>query len=1241
MTKIAYTHQETGCRPQGQPLPSYPDGQLDYYYSSPTAIKEEKNPETGQMVSLFGIGCFDGTRMEYNGLGGFRKFFFGRHPEGPGIYSIRGYQLSKLTDFTTVYPLPATLPFERQNWKDGHPRQIWDGRGIMTETVYGDGSGQPVEVRHVGSDGSVYYYNRTNPGNSSPRDPARIPNPYNHWLFSKTDERGQMTTYVRDERRRVQEIHHPGDTSEEFDYNEFNQIVNHRLPSGTWKHYHYVNGLLEWEYNTTDGWEARKEYTYDDLNRVRTMRDGRARAHGAEYSVRLSYNGRHQVTMEEYPATATSPAASRQYEFDDYGNCIAITNELGHRSEYTYDSYRRCTAYIEPLQAPDWAGGPDVPSRRWDWIYDRYIDGIGWRPPSSHTSRSWRIQVEPGFNHVGERKMTNRWHDLNDQVVLEQTGWIQSGSLPLGNWYPGPDIETHYFSYDENGQKKSFTDPRGRVTTYDYDGRNRLWKTNETVNTAPRTTETLYDTTGNKTMVKFPMEAAGQRTQQWLDYDAFGQPGRFIDERNNTTDLAYQWGPMKKLQSVITSRDKDGGGRESQPTTFYYDLMGRPQTTVFPDGSEEWSLYQFGQLKYFWNRKSQLKTIEYDARGREESHTWSDGTPAISRTWDAANRLASISNSFSSIDFGYDRAGQLLWEGNHITGSGERRQTTYHRYPDGNLAHMQYPNGTWIRHDYTARGQLKRVEDHYWGPQQAIEYHYLADGKMWYQDYGNGVRASFAYDARGFTEVAHNYRLSPYGNLSHRTYYRDERDRIYAYQKHTDNSLNGKENGRGNHYRYDAEGQLTSAWYEAVDPANTYDHCQRQDHFDYDQMGTRRQNNHLSRWGWTWFLRRDNGLNQYLDWSGTPINYEGNGDVVYDGWMSATYNALNQPVSMSSPTSNGTMWFGYDPLGRCVKRWIGPSGDPSSNPATYLYYNGWNLIQEGPSATSVSMLYIHGGRVDEIVKQIRGSDGWERFFQHDAQGNCILQTDGAGNLVEQYDYDAFGQPYFYDAAGSDIGGSPWGNRFLFTGREWLHDLWIYDYRHRMYHPELGRFLQPDPIQFKAGDYNLYRYCHNDPVNKTDPTGLIEDGGGFDGSAFNGPSRELGPHPLELFVADAISDMVHVARQNIRNDPGGTALTVVTAGRSPQVKAGLGNAAQPVVRVISRTAEVAKRMAEKFFGGRPTRPIIDRQTGNPVGRISTDGTRVVREPHTDSKTPQLHWNLEDKDKKTNIHVIIKP
>jgi len=95
-------------------------------------------------------------------------------------------------------------------------------------------------------------------------------------------------------------------------------------------------------------------------------------------------------------------------------------------------------------------------------------------------------------------------------------------------------------------------------------------------------------------------------------------------------------------------------------------------------------------------------------------------------------------------------------------------------------------------------------------------------------------------------------------------------------------------------------------------------------------------------------------------------------------------------------------------------------------------------------------------------------------------------------ISEQYDYDAFGFPYVYDRWSNYIGGLPGRNRFLFTGREWIKELRLYDYRARLYQPELGRFLQPDPSGFDAGDYNLYRYCHNDPVNRIDPTGLQDE-----------------------------------------------------------------------------------------------------------------------------------------------------
>jgi hypothetical protein len=43
---------------------------------------------------------------------------------------------------------------------------------------------------------------------------------------------------------------------------------------------------------------------------------------------------------------------------------------------------------------------------------------------------------------------------------------------------------------------------------------------------------------------------------------------------------------------------------------------------------------------------------------------------------------------------------------------------------------------------------------------------------------------------------------------------------------------------------------------------------------------------------------------------------------------------------------------------------------------------------------------------------------------------------------------------------------------------------------RFYDPSLGRFLSRDPLGYGGGDPNLYRYCGNDPVNATGPSGTV-------------------------------------------------------------------------------------------------------------------------------------------------------
>jgi len=62
----------------------------------------------------------------------------------------------------------------------------------------------------------------------------------------------------------------------------------------------------------------------------------------------------------------------------------------------------------------------------------------------------------------------------------------------------------------------------------------------------------------------------------------------------------------------------------------------------------------------------------------------------------------------------------------------------------------------------------------------------------------------------------------------------------------------------------------------------------------------------------------------------------------------------------------------------------------------------------------------------------------------------------------------------------------------------------------VYDPLVGRFLEEDPIDFAAGDPNLFRYVHNSPTNATDPSGLAGEDGDFnnDGEVVKLPNAEV-------------------------------------------------------------------------------------------------------------------------------------
>jgi RHS repeat-associated protein len=227
-----------------------------------------------------------------------------------------------------------------------------------------------------------------------------------------------------------------------------------------------------------------------------------------------------------------------------------------------------------------------------------------------------------------------------------------------------------------------------------------------------------------------------------------------------------------------------------------------------------------------------------------------------------------------------------------------------------------------------------------------------------------------------------------------------------------------------------------------------------------------------------------NNINQYSVADGVTSDAE-HSISSYNG---VSYSYVNDERLAQVTGSAGTYQLGYDALGRCVRRTM-------NGVSTVYIYDGEKPILEYNAAGTLIAKNLYGKAIDEIVMRVDSSSTPTQtfYYQHDHEGSVTQITNANGEVIESYRYDAFGAPTVYNGPVQTtehmIPRSALNNRFLFIGREYAADFAIYEYRARAYNPALGRFTSEDPKLYDAGDYNLFRYCHNDPVDFTDPMGL--------------------------------------------------------------------------------------------------------------------------------------------------------
>ena len=199
--------------------------------------------------------------------------------------------------------------------------------------------------------------------------------------------------------------------------------------------------------------------------------------------------------------------------------------------------------------------------------------------------------------------------------------------------------------------------------------------------------------------------------------------------------------------------------------------------------------------------------------------------------------------------------------------------------------------------------------------------------------------------------------------------------------------------------------------------------------------------------------------------TGNPLAYtydqEGLGQILTvtsGGTAVATYQYAPDGTRWATITPSGTTYFIQDERGNDIAE-----VDATGTVQRRLVYDGVHvapfLVASAPNGSGVfgTVVYNHFDRL----------------------GSVIGTFDGGGNALGQYAYLPYGE------TPAPLTGTTFG----YAGYRYDAETGLYHTGRRFYDPGSGRFLMPDPIGYTGG-INLYAYVGSDPLNLTDPSGLI-------------------------------------------------------------------------------------------------------------------------------------------------------
>jgi RHS repeat-associated protein len=226
-----------------------------------------------------------------------------------------------------------------------------------------------------------------------------------------------------------------------------------------------------------------------------------------------------------------------------------------------------------------------------------------------------------------------------------------------------------------------------------------------------------------------------------------------------------------------------------------------------------------------------------------------------------------------------------------------------------------------------------------------------------------------------------------------------------------------------------------------------------------------------------------------------------------------SYDANGNLTAVTGPGARTVSWWSFNKPRRMQRDadnhseyWYGPGGDRALfrqsariNSQLELTLYGSALYERrivGAAIEHTHYVQANGTTVATVRRSGTSTTNTTRYLHRDHLSSVVAITSESGSVTETLAYDAWGKrrpPGTWQTPNPGVFIAAAWQRRGFTAHEHIDHVGLIHMGGRVYDPEIGRFLSPDPfVQFPASTqgFNRYAYVGNNPLSHLDPSGYF-------------------------------------------------------------------------------------------------------------------------------------------------------